>query len=69
MDLDAGGEIANGLQSLYDYAQRRLLEANLNNDAQPLHEVDDLLGDIEGAWHAIAPGARAGGVHAAGAAP
>lgn len=69
LDLDAGGEIASGLQSLYDYAQRRLLEANVNNDARPLLEVDELLGDIEGAWHAIAPAARAGGVHAAGAAP
>lgn len=58
LDLEAGGEIAGGLQSLYDYAQRRLLEANAGNDAQPLHEVDDLLGDVENAWHAIAPGAH-----------
>lgn len=55
LNLDAGGEIADGLQALYDYAQRRLLDANIRNDAAPLHEVDDLLGDIESAWRAIAP--------------
>ena len=56
LNLEAGGEIADGLHSLYDYAQRRLLEANIGNDAAPLHEVDSLLGDIESAWRAIAPG-------------
>lgn len=59
LDLEAGGEIAGSLQALYDYAQRRLVEANAANDAAPLREVDELLGDIEGAWNAIAPGARA----------
>jgi len=56
LNLEAGGDIADGLQALYDYAQRRLLVANLENDAAPLREVDDLLGDIESAWRAIAPG-------------
>ena len=55
LNMEAGGEIASGLQALYDYAQRRLLAANIDNDAAPLREVDDLLGDIESAWRAIAP--------------
>jgi len=55
LNLEAGGEIADGLHALYDYAQRQLLDANLRNDAAPLREVDDLLGDIESAWLAIAP--------------
>ena len=54
LDLEAGGEIAGGLQALYDYAQRRLVEANARNDAEPLREVDQLLGEIETAWNAIA---------------
>jgi len=55
LNLKAGGEIADGLQALYDYAQRQLLSANIDNDAAPLHEVDELLGDIESAWRAISP--------------
>lgn len=55
LNLEAGGDIADGLAALYDYAQRRLLAANAENDPQPLLEVDDLLGDIESAWLAIAP--------------
>lgn len=55
LNLEAGGDIADGLQALYDYSQRRLLIANLENDPAPLREVDELLGDIESAWRAIAP--------------
>ncbi len=55
LDLKAGGEIADGLNSLYDYAQRRLLEANVGNDTGALQEIDGLLGDIETAWLAIGP--------------
>lgn len=56
LDMKAGGEIADGLQQLYDYAQRRLLDANIGNDSAPLIEIEDLLGEIETAWSAIAPG-------------
>lgn len=55
LNVEAGGEIAEGLQALYDYAQRRLLAANIDNDPAPLHEVDELLGEIESAWRAISP--------------
>ncbi len=55
LNMEAGGEIADGLAALYDYCQRRLLVANLNNDATPLHEIDAILGDIEAAWRQIAP--------------
>lgn len=55
LDHQAGGEIAASLASLYEYMQRRLLEANLNNDAERLREVDNLVADIESAWNAIEP--------------
>lgn len=61
LDLERGGDIAGGLAALYDYLQRRLMEANLHNDGAILGEVDDLLGDIESAWNAIAPQAEAVG--------
>lgn len=53
LDHKAGGDIAAGLTSLYDYAQRRLFEANLHNDAAKIKEVDGLIADIESAWLAI----------------
>lgn len=55
LNMEAGGEIADGLAALYDYCQRRLLAANLNNDIAPLQEIDEILGDIETAWRQIAP--------------
>ena len=55
LDHAAGGEIADGLAALYDYSQRRLTEANLNNDVAVVQEVDGLIADIEAAWLQIDP--------------
>lgn len=55
LDHAAGGEIADGLAALYDYSQRRLTEANLNNDVAVVQEVDGLIADIESAWQQIDP--------------
>ena len=55
LDHVAGGEIADSLAALYDYSQRRLVEANLNNDAAVVQEVDGLIADIEAAWQQIDP--------------
>lgn len=58
LDHEAGGDIANGLASLYDYMQVRLTEANLHNDPVPLKECMTLLAEIESAWNAIPSGQR-----------
>lgn len=55
LDLARGGEIARNLDDLYDYMQRRLLQANLYNQAAALDEAAGLLGKIQSAWSAIAP--------------
>lgn len=57
LNHEAGGEIADNLSALYHYIQRRLVEANIANDASILKECDSLLGDLEGAWSAIGPDA------------
>lgn len=61
LNHEAGGEIADNLSALYHYIQRRLVEANLANDARILAECDSLIADLEGAWNAIAPTAARGG--------
>lgn len=53
LDKENGGEIAENLDNLYDYMQRQLLKANLNNDLGILTEVTDLLREIKSAWTAI----------------
>ena len=57
LDMDKGGEVAEKLDALYDYAVRRLLEANTKDDLTLLEEVSDLLIEIKSGWDGIAPGA------------
>lgn len=58
LDMEQGGEVAERLASLYDYMIRRLLHANLHNDAPALDEVSRLLKDVKAGWDGIADKAR-----------
>ena len=53
LDLSAGGELATNLDNIYEYSERRLLEANLKNDVTLLDEVSKLLHEIKTAWETI----------------
>jgi flagellar protein FliS len=53
LDKKAGGEIAEGLDALYEYMGARLLQANLKNQVDILEEVQRLLSELRGAWNAI----------------
>jgi flagellar protein FliS len=55
LDLNAGGEIAQRLNQLYDYMTRRLTEAAIKLDDKLIIEVDTLLATLEDAWRAIGP--------------
>lgn len=59
LDFEEGGDIANNLDALYDYMQRRLFRANADNDPSGIHEVSDLVETIRSAWSAIADAPRA----------
>lgn len=53
LDEEQGGEIAANLAALYDYIERRLLEANVRNDAKILDEVAVLLREVRLGWESI----------------
>lgn len=53
LDEEQGGEIAANLAALYDYMERRLLEANVRNDAKILDEVAVLLREVRLGWESI----------------
>jgi len=61
LDMEKGGEIAQNLEDLYGYIERRLIEANSINDTSLLDEVSDLLKQIKEAWDAIADQAAGAG--------
>lgn len=53
LDFEKGGEIATNLDALYEYMERRLLLANVNNDERLLAEVGTLLETIKSGWDTI----------------
>ncbi|MEO8028711.1 MAG: flagellar export chaperone FliS [Bryobacteraceae bacterium] len=56
LNTSAGGEIASNLRELYDYMQRQLNAANLQQVDAPMADVETLLRNLLGAWVEI--GAR-----------
>lgn len=71
LDREAGGELAQNLEAVYDYALRRLIQANAANDDAMLQEVMRLIEPIAQGWNAMknnnqaAPGVAAEAVPAA----
>ena len=61
LDMSVPGGLPQRLDALYDYVSRRLLHANIENDAKVLDEVGGLLRVIADAWSQVAPPARVAG--------
>ncbi|AMO68905.1 flagellar protein FliS [gamma proteobacterium BDW918] len=53
LDHSVNTEMSENLENLYDYMNRRLLLANINNDEGALDEVASLLKELKEAWDAI----------------
>lgn len=53
LDFEAGGEIALNYARIYDYCQRKLLEANVKQSDNGLAEVQSLLSDLKEAWQVV----------------
>ena len=53
LDLEQGGEVALNLNAVYDYALRRLIQANVENSDALLQEVARVIEPIAQGWKAI----------------
>jgi flagellar secretion chaperone FliS len=53
LDHDAGGKLSHMLAELYDYMQRRLLQANFEQAEEPMNEVAGLLATLLEGWQSV----------------
>lgn len=58
LDPHQGGDIAQQLDALYDYMNKRLMLAHVKNERAPLEEVLGLLRELHGAWQQIGSAGR-----------
>lgn len=54
LNMEEGGQVANNLLSLYVYFKKRLLEANIQKDAEILKEILKMITELRSAWSEIA---------------
>jgi flagellar protein FliS len=50
LDMEAGGDIASNLRSLYLFVNRHLSEAMLGTDSAKVREAMTVIADLRGAW-------------------
>jgi len=53
LNKDAGGELAQNLDNLYDYMCEKLFEANIENSVEKLDEVSNLMVTVKEGWDGI----------------
>lgn len=53
LSMEDGGEIANNLDSLYDFMIRQISKANYDNLEDPIDDVIFILREIKSAWDQI----------------
>lgn len=59
LNKEVGGALPEQLDALYDYMQRRLVEANLKNSDEMLDEVAQLMRTVKEGWDGIEQAATA----------
>ena len=58
LDFEKGGEIARNLDAIYNYMQRRLLDAEVKRDIKAIDEVAGMLEELKAAWEEIFYGGK-----------
>jgi flagellar secretion chaperone FliS len=53
LDFEHGGELAQNLNELYLYVNRRLVQANAQNDVAIIDEAHGLISEIREAWSTL----------------
>jgi flagellar protein FliS len=53
LDVEAGGDVAANLRSLYHFMIRHLGEANIHRDPQRVREVIDCLQSLNEGWKSV----------------
>jgi flagellar secretion chaperone FliS len=53
LDLEAGGEVAKNLRSLYVFMNRHLGQANIRRSPEMIQEIIRLLEELNQSWKAI----------------
>jgi flagellar protein FliS len=59
LDVGTGGQLAGNLEALYDYMNRRLLDASARNQREAVDEVIGLMRELAQAWEAMPATAKA----------
>ncbi|MGP1432382.1 MAG: flagellar export chaperone FliS [Treponema sp.] len=53
LNMDAGGEIAENLLSLYSFFNQQLFQANMQKDPKPLKTVCEMMMELREAWQHV----------------
>jgi flagellar protein FliS len=53
LKVEQDPSISDNLMALYDYCQRKLTQANLNNDVEAIMEVSGIVKQIKEGWDSI----------------
>jgi len=66
LDFEKGGDIAQGLYSLYMFFNQHMMQANMKKDADMLSTVRSQLNELRTAWDQVINKAQNGGQNSGG---
>ncbi|MFO7729185.1 MAG: flagellar export chaperone FliS [Spirochaetia bacterium] len=66
LDFEKGGDIAQGLYSLYMFFNQHMMQANMKKDANMLRTVREQLNELRTAWDQVINKAQSGSQNSGG---